>query len=106
MKSRKMVKFFCGFVVLIFLFLYFLEFSGYYEYNLQNKKNLTEVQMAQFEQDIKDGKDIDLNSYLEENTVDYSNSLTRKTSEINIRLNDYLKVFLSNMFNVLGKFVK
>ena len=106
MKSKKIVKFFCGFVLLIFLFLYFLEYSGYYEYNLQNKKNLTEVQIEQFEQDIKDGKDIDLNNYLKENVVDYSNSLTRKTSEINIKLNDYLKVFLSNTFNILGKFVK
>jgi len=51
------------------------------------------------------GKNIDLNSYLNNNYIDYSNSLTRKTSEANIRLNNYLKRIISNTFDILGKFV-
>lgn len=106
MKHKKMVKFFCAFVTLIFLFSYFIEVSGYYEYNLQNKKNLTEDQIKQFELDVKEGKNIDLDSYLKDTQVDYSNKLTQTTSEASIKLNDYLKNFLSNTFKILEKFVK
>ena len=106
MKHKKIVKFFCTCIILIFLFSYFIEVSGYYEYNLQNKKNLTEDQIKQFELDVKEGKDIDLDRYLKDTQVDYSNKLTQTTSEASIKLNDYLKNFLSNTFKILEKFVK
>ena len=106
MKHKKMVKFFCTCIILIFLFSYFIEVSGYYEYNLQNKKNLTQDQIKQFELDVKEGKDIDLDRYLKDTQVDYSNKLTQTTSQASIKLNDYLKNFLSNTFKILEKFVK
>lgn len=106
MKYKKLFKFFGGLIVLIFLFSYFIEYSGYYEYNLQNRKNLTEEQMERFEEDVKNGKDIDLGSYLTEATVDYSNSLTRTTSQANLKLNDYLKRIIKGGFDVLGKFIE
>ena len=106
MKYKKLLKLISGITILIFLFSYFMEYSGYYEYNLQNKKNLTEEQIKQFENDVKAGKNIDLDSYLTETTVDYSNSLTRTTSQANLKLNEYLKRFLTGGFELLGKFVK
>ena len=56
--------------------------------------------------DVKEGKDIDLNQYLQDSQVDYSNQLTKTTSEISLKLNDYLKNFLSNGFKILEKFFK
>lgn len=106
MKYKSLVKFFCIIILFIFLCSYFIEKSGYYEYNLQAKKNLTEEQMRQFEEDVRNGKDIDLDSYLRSTTVDYSNKLTRTTSEASIRLNNYLKNIIANTFNMLGKFVQ
>ncbi len=70
------------------------------------KKNLTEAQIKQFEEDVKAGKEIDLDDYLQDNRIDYSNKLTRTTSEASIKLNQYLKNFLSNTFKMLEKFVK
>lgn len=106
MKWNSVGRFICWGIILIFLFAYFLEFSGYYEYNLYNKKNLTESQIEKFEEDVKSGKEIDLKSYLTEYTVDYSNSLTRTTSEVSLRLNEYLKRALAKGFGVVGKFIK
>lgn len=106
MKSKKIIKFLGVSIILIFLCSYFIETSGYYEYNLQYKKNLTQAQMEQFEADVKAGKDIDLNTYLKEITVDYSSPLTRTTSEASLKLNNYLKNILSNTFNILGKFIQ
>ena len=106
MKYKKAIKFCFGVIILIFLFSYFIEYSGYYEYNLQSRKNLTEEQIKKFEDDVKNGKEIDLNSYLEKTTIDYSNSLTRSTRQANLRLNEYLKKFLTGGFDILGKFIK
>ena len=106
MKGKKIIKFCGGCILIIFLCTYFVGASGYYEYNLQNKKNLTEEQIKQFESDVKAGKNIDLDDYLKENKIDYSNKLTRTTSEVSLKFNDYLKNFLSNSFHFLERLVK
>lgn len=106
MKHKKFIKLLCISTILIFLLSYFIENSGYYEYSLQNRKNLTEDQIKQFEQDVKEGKDIDLDTYLKETTIDYSNSLTRTTSEANLKLNNYLKQLITNTMGILGKLIK
>lgn len=102
----KILKLIVGILIFVFLCSYFVEMSGYYEYNLQNKKNLTHDQMLRFEADIKAGKEIDLTNYLKENTVDYSSKLTRTTSDVSIRLNDYLKNILVSGLKMLGQLVE
>ena len=96
------------FLLVIFLFLcsYFTYTSGYYEYRLHNKSDLTKEQILQFEKDVKDGRDIDIHSYLEDNTIDYSNQLTKTTSLVNIKLNDYLKNIISESFKIFEKLVR
>ena len=64
MKTNKLLKFICFIIVIVFLCSYFIEQTGYYEYKLQNKKILTEKEMKQFELDVKEGKEIDINDYL------------------------------------------
>lgn len=102
----KFIKLFSSLIILIFLFSYFIEHSGYYEYNLHNKKNLTEEEIKRFESDIREGKNIDLNSYLSKDNIDYSNSLTRTTSNANLRLNEILKKLIKSGFNLIGKFIE
>lgn len=106
MKLGKVMKYI--FFIFLFLFLgaYLIEKTGYYEYNLQRKKNLTTEQMNQFERDVAAGKKVDLNHYLESTTVDYSNSLTRSTVEISLKVNKCLKVFLTDGFKIFEKFIK
>ena len=106
MKKSKFIK--LGFIltILTFLFSYFLEKSGYYEYNLKNKKDLTENAIQEFEEAVKKGEKIDLNNYLKETSIDYSNSLTRNTSQANLKLNEYLKKIITGSFEILAKFIK
>lgn len=104
--NKKIVKFSVYLIIIIFLCSYFIQISGYYEYNLQNRKNLTEEAINQFEQDVKAGKEIDINDYLTTNNIDYSNKLTKTTSNISIKLNNYLKNLLTNGFDVFEKLVK
>ena len=57
---------------LIFLTLYISQASGYYEYSISKKTTFTNEQIKRFEQDIKEGKEIDVSNYLEE-TKNYNN---------------------------------
>ena len=104
--NKKIVKIVVYTTVIIFLCSYFIETSGYYEYNLQHRKNLTEEGIKQFEEDVKEGKDIDINDYLKQTNIDYSNKLTKTTSNASIKLNNYIKEILTNGFGIFEKLVK
>ena len=61
---------------LIFISILFASNSGYYEYENINKKVLTEEKMKEFEDDVKNGKSIDLKNYFIENDKKYENKVT------------------------------
>ena len=106
MKSKKIIKLLVYIILIAFFLSYIIEKSGYYEYNPQNKKNLTEEEIKQFEKDVKEGKDIDINNYLKDNKIDYSNKLTKTTSSVSIKLNKYLTKAINNTFDIFGKLIK
>ena len=60
MKNKKIAKLFLYIILISFIFSYFIEKSGYYEYNLQTKRNLTEKEIKKFEQDVREGKKVDI----------------------------------------------
>lgn len=60
----------------VFLGLYIASVSGYYETQVGNKVALTEDAIRDFEQDVLDGKTVDINTYLKEDNKDYSNNFT------------------------------
>ena len=93
-------------IVVVFFCTYFMEKTGYYEYKLQNKKILTENEMLKFENDVREGKDVTLEDYLSNTNVDYSNNLTKTTSNISIKLNKYLKNILVNGFDIFDALFK
>jgi hypothetical protein len=51
--------------------------SGYYQTTLQKKTVLTNEAIISFENDIKEGKDIDINNYIKYNQKNYDNALTK-----------------------------
>ena len=60
----------------VFLGLYIASISGYYESQVSNKVALTDKAIEQFEQDVLEGKVVDINTYINEETKDYSNKFT------------------------------
>lgn len=60
----------------VFLGLYIASISGYYESQVSNKVALTDKAIEQFEQDVLEGKVVDINTYINEDTKDYSNKFT------------------------------
>lgn len=106
MKGKKLLKLTIEVIIILFIFSYVIEKSGYYEYNLQSKKNMTEKEIKKFEEDIKNGKDIDMKDYLSDTTIDYTNNLTKTTSNLSLNLNRYLIKAISNSINIFSKLIK
>ena len=106
MHNRFLLKVVMLSLLFAFFSAYLLEKTGYYEYHLQQKKTLTEKEIQKFEKDIEEGNKIDLEDYLSQTNVDYSNSLTKTTSTISLKMNQYLKTFLKDGVRVVERFVK
>lgn len=106
MKKKHLIKNIALFICLIFMCSYVVSKSGYYEYSMQSKKNLTDIEIKQFESDIKEGKYVDITDYLKEKQTDYTSPLTRITIKISRNINNYLKEGLESVFNIVGKLVE
>lgn len=61
---------------IVFLGLYIASISGYYESQISNKVALTDKAINQFEKDVLDGKNVDINTYINKESKDYSNKFT------------------------------
>lgn len=79
---------------IIFLGLYIASVSGYYETQVGNKVALTDEAIKNFEQDVLDGKVVDINTYITEEKKDYSNKFT-KTGD---KVGEAIEEFISNGF--------
>lgn len=67
---------------IIFIGLYIASISGFYEAKISDKVALTDEAIKQFEQDIIDGKVVDLNTYITEDNKDYSNAFTKTGDKV------------------------
>jgi L-ribulose-5-phosphate 3-epimerase UlaE len=61
----------------IFLTLYISQATGYYDYEQYQKTELTKEKIVQFEEDVKAGKKIKVENYLESIDTDFNNSASR-----------------------------
>ena len=75
-KRYKIFKYVFVFLFIIFMTLYFSQLTGYYEYRNYQKMVMTEEQIKQFEQDIKDGKEVDIKDYTVNTVRNYENSFS------------------------------
>lgn len=76
MKVEQIAKTIVITLILLFLGLYLTQSSSYNEFEQRRKTALTNEQIKRFEQDVKDGKQIDVEKYLKENEKDYSNKVS------------------------------
>lgn len=108
-KIKMRNKFFKWTLFLLFLsfvILYLSQATGYYEYEQSRKTAFTEEQIKQFEQDVKDGKEIDINTYLENTNKDYQNNISRVTLNISEAISKYMKLGIEKMFEGIAKAIE
>jgi len=103
----KIIKFLGIVLVIGFLIMFFSSSSGYYEYELNKKSNLTQESILKFEQDVKDGKNIDINDYLVEESKDYSNSFSNIglniSNKIGMLFSEGVKFIFNSIDNVIDE---
>lgn len=76
MKKNNFLKMIIITILLIYISCYYVSNSGYYEYHMQQKTVLTNEKIKEFEEDVKNNKDIDIKNYLDYEEVDYTNKIS------------------------------
>lgn len=105
-KRNKVFKRIMFFLFITFLTLYLSQATGYYEYEQSRKTAFTEEQIKQFEQDVKDGKEIDINKYLENTNKNYQNNISKTTLNISEAISKYTKLGIEKLFEGIAKAIE
>lgn len=103
MNNNKIFKFFGIILLLIFIFLVIASKSGYYEYELSQKTKLTDEAIERFEDDVKNGKSIDINNYMNTKAKNYNNKISNVGNEISNSVEKIISKGFSYLFNYLNK---
>lgn len=104
--KKRIFKFIFSVFFLSFLVIYVSELTGYYEYQNYKKTALTAEQIRQFEEDVKNGKEIDLNNYIVEENKNYNNTLSKLASKLSDGISNIVKSGVDNTFKFLSKVVE
>ncbi len=95
---------FCLFA--LFVSLYFASVNGYYEYQNEEKTKITEEKMKEFEEDLKNGKNIDIKDYLTEDNKNYDNKVTEFGLTLSDIVNNGILHGLERTFNIVEKLIE
>lgn len=87
---------------LVFMALYIALESGYYDIKMGRKATITEEKLKEFEQDVKEGKEIDIKDYLTKDYTDYSSKVSRFGSKIGTSLDKLIDGGIEDFLNILG----
>lgn len=87
---KKVIKNIPIFIFILLIGLYFSYQNGYYDKYMRDKINLTNQNIEQFEKDIKDGKDITIEDYLQE-----EKSYATKTSNMSLKVSNKLEKIIN-----------
>jgi hypothetical protein len=105
-KSKKIAsKIFWKFFLMLligFTALYISEATGYYEFEQYNKKILTEEKIKQFEEDVSNGKNIDINDYVISNETNYESKISKIGNKISKKVEKTVSGGLETTFNFLN----
>ncbi|MBQ8891694.1 MAG: hypothetical protein IJ068_02385 [Bacilli bacterium] len=88
---KKIISYIPIMIIILFLGLFFSYQNGYYDKYMKDKIDLTNQSIEQFEQDIKDGKDVLLEDYLQKET-----SYATKTSTASLKVSNKLEKIINN----------
>ncbi|MDD2377340.1 MAG: hypothetical protein PHD10_03730 [Bacilli bacterium] len=88
-----------------FLIVYCISLAGYNEYQERQRVVLTEEKIKEFEQDIKEGKKIDVDNYLEVKTT-FDKESKRVGLKVSEAISKYTRKGIENTFRILNNIVE
>ena len=103
MIKENIFKFILLCFVICFLVILFAGKTGYYEKKLRNNSILTEEQKKKFENDIKEGKTVDINNYVINENKDYTTNFTNDIYSVSLKVEKTIDKVIKFIFNEVGK---
>lgn len=107
-KNKKLSKAFWYIFLILFMSfatLYVAGKAGYYEYTQNRKKVFTEEAIKKFEQDVSDGKEVDISNYLV-TKEDFQGKKKRVGVLVSEFIGDYMKLGVDEIFKMLNNLVE
>ncbi len=89
----------------VFLTMFISNKYGYYEYKKREQVTLTQEQIKQFEEDVKNGKNVDLENYLEKTNKNYQTKFSQLGLNISNSLANAVESGVNKFFGYINKFV-
>lgn len=102
MKYSKLIQLVMGVLIILFLGLYISQMTGYYQYSENKKTTLTKDAIKRFEEDVKEGKEINTKNYLVEET-NYNNLLSTLGMKVSSLIEKGFNKAMNGLFNELSK---
>ncbi len=78
---------------------------GYYEYKKRQSVTLTKEQIKLFEEDVKNGKEIDINDYVSNINRNYQTKLSQAGLNVSNTISKVVKTGVDNIFRYIDKVV-
>ena len=91
---------------ILFVSLYVASANGFYEYQNKEKKQFTDDKIKQFEEDVKNGKKINIDDYLSSEIKNYDNKITKIGNTLSDIINFSMMDGLEKTFNFIEKLLK
>ena len=88
-----------------FLTLYISNETGYFEYQQRQTVVLTDKKIKEFEEDVKKGINLDLESYLENSKKNYNNKASRTGLFLSHKIGEYTKTGIEKTFRFLNDLI-
>lgn len=90
---------------LIFIIIFISSKAGYYEYSNNSRKNFTEEKMAKFEEDVKNGKNVKIEDYLDSESIIYDNNVSKLGDNMSKIINKSVNFILESSFKAVEKMI-
>ena len=88
-----------------FLCSYIVCYSGYYEYNLGRKTTIMNDKIKEFEEAVKENKELDKMDFFKEDEYTYTNKFSNLMYDINNKGDELFKKILKTFFSKLSKYM-
>ena len=89
-----------------FLAIYISSATGYYEFEQHNKMVLTEEKIKEFEQDVAEGKEVDIKNYIVSDTPNYENNISKLGKKVSSAVEDFISSGLESTFSFFNKLIE
>jgi len=90
-----------GGLFLVYIALFIANMSGYYESKIKDQVFVTEEGIKEFEEKVQNGEEIDINSFLNKESEDYSTNL----SLLGDNLTSGIENFVMGGFDIIGNVI-